>query len=216
MAEYFKVLLTIGFASCYLPFMFVIISLLKNHAKRSSYERLFFFYISYSGIATAVEQFVLYGHINNFHPFHNILTILDFCIIAAIFTKILQDADKKLLKILTFIILIFPFFSIAELLFVNDLFSFNIYSNNISKFLIIIIASITIYLSEIKIEISTSQKIVVYTLFIYNILTLPITLSEQIIRHEKNEYLDIIWSLNILFAILYNLFLTLSLWKLKK
>jgi hypothetical protein len=216
MAEYFDVLLTIGFASYYLPFMFVIISSLKNHAKRSSYERLFFFYISYSGIATAVEQFVLYGHINNFHPFHNILTILDFCIIAAIFTKILQDADKKLLKILTFIILIFPFFSIAELLFVNDLFSFNIYSNNLSKFLIIIIASITIYLSEIKIEISTSQKIVVYTLFTYNILTLPIALSEQIIRHEKNEYLDIIWSLYILFAILYNLFLTLSLWKLKK
>ena len=216
MAEYFDVLLTIGFASFYLPFLFVIISLLKNHAKRSSYVRLLFFYIIYIGLATAVEQFVLTDRINNFHPFHNILTILDFCTIVAIFTKILQNADKKLLKILTFLILIFPFFSIAELLFINDLFSFTIYSNNLSKFLIIIIASITIYLSEIKIEISTSQKIVVYTLFIYNMLTLPIALFEQIIRHEKSEYLNIIWSLNILFAILYNLFLTLSLWKLKK
>ncbi len=216
MAEYYDVLLTIGFASCYLPFMFVIISLLKNHAKRSSYVRLLFFYIIYSGLATAVEQFVLLGRINNFLPFHNMLTILDFCTIVAIFIKILHDADKKLLKILTFLILIFPFFSIVELLFINDLFSFTIYSNNLSKFLIIIIASITIYLSEIKIEISTSQKIVVYTLFIYNMLTLPIALFEQIIRHEKSEYLNIIWSLNILFAILYNLFLTLSLWKLKK
>lgn len=216
MAEYFEVLLTIVFASYYLPFMFVIISLLKNHAKRSSYQRLFFFYISYNGLTAAVEQFVLYGRINNFNPIYNILTILDFCIIVAIFIEILHDADKKLLKILTFIILFFAIFSTAELLFVNDLFSINIYSNNLSKFLIIIIASITIYLSEIKIEISTSQKIVVYTLFIYNTLTLPIALFEQIIRHEKSEYLDIIWSLNILFALFFNLFLTLSLWKLKK
>jgi hypothetical protein len=216
MPEYFKVLTTIGFASYYLPFMFVIISLLKNHAKRSSYERLFFFYIIYNGLTTAVEQFVLFGHINNFNPIYNIITILDFCTIAAIFIKILHDADKKLLKILTFIILFFAFFSIAELLFVNDLFSINIYSNNLSKFLIIIIASITIYLSEIKIEISTSQKIFTYTVFMCNILMLPIAWFEQIIRHGKSDYFDILWSLNILFVTFYNLFLTLSLWKLKK
>ena len=216
MAEYFDVLLIIGLASYYLPFMFVIISLLKNHAKRSSYVRLLFFYISYNGLTAAVEQFVLYGRINNFNPIYNILTILDFCTIVAIFIKILQDADKKLLKILTFIILFFAFFSIAELLFVNDLLSINIYSNNLSKFLIIIIASITIYLSEIKIEISTSQKIFTYTVFMCNILMLPIAWFEQIIRHVKSDYFDVLWSLNILFVTFYNLFLTLSLWKLKK
>ena len=216
MAEYFDVLLIIGLASYYLPFMFVIISLLKKHAKRSSYVRLLFFYISYNGLTAAVEQFVLYGRINNFNPIYNILTILDFCIIVAIFIKILQDADKKLLKILTFIIIFFAFFSIAELLFVNDLLSINIYSNNLSKFLIIIIASITIYLSEIKIEISTSQKIFTYTVFMCNILMLPIAWFEQIIRHVKSDYFDVLWSLNILFVTFYNLFLTLSLWKLKK
>lgn len=216
MIEDFNLLITIGYSSYYIPFMFVIILLLKNHAKRSSYERLLFFYIIYNGLAAALEQFILNGRINNFNALYNILTIIDFCTIIAIFTKILQEADKKLLKMLKFLILIYPIFSIAELLFVNDLFSINTYSNNLFKFLIIIIASISIYLSEIKINIPKSQKIFTYSIFIYCILTLPITLFEQFLRLKVSNYLYIIWSLNILFAILYNLSLTLALWKWKK
>jgi hypothetical protein len=216
MIEDFDLLITIGYSSYYTPFIFVIILLLKNHSKRSSYERLLFFYIIYNGLAAALEQFILNGRINNFNPLYNILTIIDFCTIIAIFTKILQEADKKLLKMLKFLILIYPIFSIAELLFVNDLFSINTYSNNLFKFLIIIIASISIYLSEIKINITKSQKIFTYSIFIYCILTLPITLFEQFIRLKESAYLFIIWSLNILFAILYNLSLTLALWKWKK
>lgn len=216
MIEDFELLLTIGYSSYYIPFMFVIILLLKNHSKSSSYECLLFFYIIYNGLAAALEQFILNGRINNFNALYNILTIIDFCTIIAIFTKILQEADKKLLKMLKFLILIYPIFSIAELLFVNDLFSINTYSNNLFKFLIIIIASISIYFSEIKINITKSQKIFTYSIFIYCILTLPITLFEQFIRLKESAYLFIIWSLNILFAILYNLSLTLALWKWKK
>jgi hypothetical protein len=120
------------------------------------------------------------------------------------------------LTLLNFFTVICLSICFIELLFVNDLFSINIYTNSISKCLIIVVASITIYLSEIKITISQSQKIVTYTVFAYSILTLPISLFEQIIRHEKSDYLYIIWSLNILFAIFFNLFLTLSLWKLKR
>jgi hypothetical protein len=120
------------------------------------------------------------------------------------------------LRLLKYFTVICLSISIIELLFINDLFSINIYTNSISKCLIIVVASITIYLSEIKITITQSQKIVTYTVFAYSILTLPIALFEQVIRLNESNYLYIIWSLNIFFTLFFNLFLTLSLWKLKR
>lgn len=211
---FFDLLLNIGRSSYYIPQLFVLYYLFKIKNNRyTSFERLLFFYISYNGIFLAVEQFILDGHIGNFNPLYNIVTIIDFCTIIAIFSKILGDSSHKFLK---YIIVAYLLFSFTELLFVNDLYSINLFSNNISKSLIIIIAGVTIYFSEIKIEITSSQKIFTYTVFMYSILTLPITLFEQFIRLKESIYLDIIWSLNILFAIFYNLFLSLSLWKLKK
>lgn len=213
----FDLLLNIGLISYYLPLLFVVYYLFnKKNNKHTVFDRLLFFYITYNGIIVIIEQFILNGRINNFNPIYNIVTIIDFCTIIAIFTKILHEAEKKLLKILKFIIVIYLIFSIYELLFVNDLFSINIYSNNLSKSLIIIITSITIYLSEIRINITKSQKIFTYLLYMYNIFTLPIALFEQFIRHNTSHYFHVLWSLNIMFVIIYNLFLTLTLWKLKK
>lgn len=182
----------------------------------SKFEKLLYFFFIYNAIITFIEQFILDGRINNFNPIYNIVLIIDFCTIIAIFSKILQDSSQILLKILNYVLVGYLLVCIVELLFVNDLFSINLFSNNLSKALIIIIAAITIYFSEIKIEITTSQKIFTYTIFIYSILTLPIALFEQFIRLEATDYFHILWSLNILFVILYNLFLTFSLWKLKK
>ena len=215
MNERYELFLNIGSLSYYIPLLFVIFLLLKNN-KHSTFERLLFFFVIYNGILMLVEQFILNGRINNFNPLHNIVTIFDFCTIIAIFTIILHNVDEKILKFLKYLIVTYLLISITELLFVNDLYSINLYSINISKSLIIIIAGITIYFSEIKIEITSSKKIFTYTLFMYSILTLPIALFEQFIRLKVSNYLYIIWSLNILFAIFYNLFLTLSLWKLKK
>jgi hypothetical protein len=213
----YNLLANIGLISYYIPLLFVVYYLFnKKNNKLTNFERLLFFYIFYNGIIVIIEHLILKGRINNFNPIYNILTIIDFCTIIAIFTKILHEADKNLLKILKFIIVIYLIFSIYELLFVNDLFSINIYSNNLSKSLIIIITSITIYLSEIRINITKSQKIFTYLLYMYNILTLPIALFEQFIRHNASDYFFILWSLNILFVIFYNIFLSLSLWKLKK
>lgn len=212
--SFFYLLMNIGRTSYYIPLFFVLYYLFKIKNNRLDlFERLLFFYVTYNGIVIAVEQFILDGHIGNINPLYNIVTIIDFCTIIAIFSKILGDSSLKFLK---YIIMFYLLFCFTELLFVNDLFSINLYSNNISKSLIIIIAGITIYFSEIKIEITSSQKIFTYTVFMYSILTLPITLFEQFIRLKLSTYLYIIWSLNILFAIFYNLSLSLSLWKLKK
>ena len=212
--SFFYLLMNIGRTSYYIPLLFVLYYLFKIKNNRLDlFERLLFFYVTYNGIVIAVEQFILDGHIGNINPLYNIVTIIDFCTIIAIFSKILGDSSLKFLK---YIIMFYLLFCFTELLFVNDLFSINLYSNNISKSLIIIIAGITIYFSEIKIEITSSQKIFTYTVFMYSILTLPITLFEQFIRLKLSTYLYIIWSLNILFAIFYNLSLSLSLWKLKK
>ncbi len=175
-----------------------------------------FFFISYNGIAIIIEKLVLTDRFKNFNPIFNSLTIIDFCTIIAIFSKILHEAGPKILRLLKYFTVICLSISIIELLFINDLFSINIYTNSISKCLIIVVASITIYLSEIKITITQSQKIVTYTVFAYSILTLPIALFEQIIRLNESTYLHIIWSLNIFFTLFFNLFLTLSLWKLKR
>ncbi len=215
MNERYELFLNLGSLSYYIPLLFVIFLLIKNN-KHSTFERLLFFFVMYNGILMLIEQFILNGRINNFNPLHNIVTILDFFTITAIFTTILQSVSEKILKFIKYLIVTYLLISITELLFVNDLYSINLYSNNISKSLIIIIAGITIYFSEIKIEITSSQKIFTYTLFMYSILTLPIALFEQFIRLKVSNYLYFIWSLNIFFAILYNLFLTLSLWKLKK
>lgn len=215
MNERYELFLNLGSLSYYIPLLFVLFLLIKNN-KHSTFERLLFFFVMYNGILMLIEQFILNGRINNFNPLHNIVTILDFFTIAAIFTTILQSVSEKILKFIKYLFVTYLLISITELLFVNDLYSINLYSNNISKSLIIIIAGITIYFSEIKIEITSSQKIFTYTLFMYSILTLPIALFEQFIRLKESNYLYFIWSLNIFFAILYNLFLTLSLWKLKK
>jgi hypothetical protein len=217
MIEDFNLLLNIGRSSYYIPLLFVLFYLFKIKNNRyTNFERLLFFNVTYNGIVIALEQFILDGHIENINPLYNIVTIIDFFTITAIFTIILHDLGEKILKFLKYLIVTYLLISITELLFVNDLYSINLYSNNISKSLIIIIAGITIYYSEIKIEISSSQKIFTYTVFMYSILTLPITLFEQFLRLKASNYLYIIWSLNILFAILYNLSLTLALWKWKK
>jgi len=217
MIEDFNLLLNIGRSSYYIPLLFVLFYLFKIKNNRyTNFERLLFFNVTYNGIVIALEQFILDGHIENINPLYNIVTIIDFFTITAIFTIILHDLGEKILKFLKYLIVTYLLISITELLFVNDLYSINLYSNNISKSLIIIIAGITIYYSEIKIEISSSQKIFTYTVFMYSILTLPITLFEQFLRLKASNYLYIIWSLNILFEILYNLSLTLALWKWKK
>jgi hypothetical protein len=217
MIEDFNLLLNIGRSSYYIPLLFVLYYLFKIKNNRyTNFERLLFFYVTYNGIVIAVEQFILDGHIENINPLYNIVTIIDFFTITAIFTIISNNLGEKILKFLKYLIVTYLLISITELLFVNDLYSINLYSNNISKSLIIIFAGITIYYSEIKIEISSSQKIFTYTVFMYSILTLPITLFEQFLRLKASNYLYIIWSLNILFAILYNLSLTLALWKWKK
>jgi hypothetical protein len=208
-------LILIGILSYQIPFLIVLLNI-KKYNNFSIFEKTLYFYVSYNAIISFVEQFILDGRINNFNPLYNILTIIDFCTIIVIFSKILHNASEKLLKLLNYIIVVYLIISISELLFINELFSINIYSNNLSKSLIIIIASITIYLSEIKITITKSQKIFIYTIFMYNILTLPISLFEVFIRFKANYVFFIIWSLNILFAILYNLSLTLALWKWKK
>lgn len=205
-------LILIGYISYYIPFIIVLLNL-KKYNNHSIFERLLYFFVSYNFISIIIEQFILDDSIDNFNPIYNIVTIIDFCTIIAIFSKILHGVGRKYFN---YTILVYLLVSISELLFVNDLFSINLFSNNLSKSLIIIIAGITIYFSEIKIEITSSQKIFTYTLFMYSILTLPIALFEQFIRLETSDYLHFIWSLNILFAIFYNLFLTLSLWKLKK
>jgi hypothetical protein len=214
---FFDILLNIGRTSYYIPFVFVLYYFFKIKNNRySNFEHLLFFYVIYNGIAVAVEQFILDGHIGNFNPLYNIVTIIDFFTIIAIFTKILKDSSQKLLDFLKYILVVYLLVCIIELLFINDLYSINLFSNNLSKALLIIMAAITIYFSEITTEITSSQKIFTYTVFMYSILTLPIALFEQFIRLETSDYLHFIWSLNILFAIFYNLFLTLSLWKLKK
>lgn len=205
-------LILIGYISYYIPFIIVLLNL-KKYNNHSIFERLLYFFVSYNFISIIIEQFILDDSIDNFNPIYNIVTIIDFCTIIAIFSKILHGVGRKYFN---YTILIYLLVSISELLFVNDLFSINLFSNNLSKSLIIIIAGITIYFSEIKIEITSSQKIFTYTLFMYSILTLPIALFEQFIRLETSDYLHIIWSLNILFALFYNLFLSVSLWKLKK
>jgi hypothetical protein len=215
MNELYDLLLYIGSFSYYIPLTFVLILLLKNN-KYSTYEYLLFLFIIYNGVIIFVEQFILDGKINNFNPLQNIVTIIDFFTIIAIFSKILQDSSRKILNVLKYILVVYFLVCLIELLFVNNLYSINLYSNNLSKALIIIIAGITIYFSEITTEITSSQKIFTYTVFMYSILTLPIALSEQFIRLETSNYFYITWSLNIIFAIFYNLFLTLSLWKLKK
>lgn len=211
---FFDLLLNIGLTSYYIPVLFVLYySNNKKNNRLDSFERLLFFYVTYNGIIIAVEQFILNGRIENFNPIYNILTIIDFCTIIAIFSKILHGVGRKYFN---YTILIYLLASISELLYVNDLFSINLYSNNLSKLLIIIFAGITIYFSEIKIEITSSQKIFTYTLFMYSILTLPIALFEQFIRLEASDYFHILWAINVLFGFLYNIFLTISIWKLKK
>ena len=205
-------LILIGYISYYIPFIIVLLNL-KKYNNHSIFERLLYFFVSYNFISIIIEQFILDDSIDNFNPIYNIVTIIDFFTIIAIFSKILHGVGRKYFN---YTILVYLLVSISELLFVNDLFSINLFCNNLSKSLIIIIAGITIYFSEIKIEITSSQKIFTYTLFMYSILTLPIALFEQFIRLETSDYLHIIWSLNILFALFYNLFLSLSLWKLKK
>jgi hypothetical protein len=215
MLENYNSLVNIGVYSYYLPFLLVLF-LLYNKNSLSKFEYLLFFFVTYNALLQLIEELFLDGRIDNFNPVYNIQTIFDFCSIISIFSILLKDFNPKIKKQFNYLILLYVLISMSELLFINDLFSINLYANNLSKFLIIIIASFTIYLSEIKIKITSSQKIFTYTIFIYSILTLPITLFEEFIRFKLNSVFIILWSLNILFVILYNLSLTLALWKLKK
>ena len=215
MQEFYETIIVIGFYSYYLPLTLVVFLLLASK-QLPKFDRLLFFFILYNAVIVFIQQFILEGKINNYNPIYNIQTIVDFCTIILLFSIILKDFNSKIKKQFNYLILLFVLISIFELLFVNDLFSINIYANNLSKLILIIIASVTIYLSEIKLKISSSIKIFTYTILFYNIVTLPIALFEQFIRLTISDYLYNIWSLNIFFVILYNLFLTLSLWKLKK
>jgi hypothetical protein len=215
MIEDFDLLLTIGFSSYYVPL--TLVGYLFIISKRlTMFDRLLFFFVFYNAVIVLVEQFFLEGKINNYNPIYNIQTIVDCCVIILLFSIILKDFNPKIKKQFNYLILLYVLISISELLFINDLFSINLYANNLSKFLIIIIASFTIYHNEIKLKITSSQKIFTYSNLFYTVVTLPIALFEQYIRLHSDDYFFIIWSLNVTFTILYNLSLTLALWKLKK
>jgi hypothetical protein len=215
MRDFHETVIIIGFYSYYLPITLVAYLLLTTK-QLTKFDRLLFFFVFYNAVIVFVEQFVLDGKINNYNPIYNIQTIVDFCTIILLFSIILKDFNQKIKTQFNYLILLFILISIFELLFIHDLYSINIYANSIAKLLIIIIATITIYLSEIKITITRGQKIFTYTILFYSIATLPIALFEQFIRYRVSDYFYLIWSLNILFVTFYNLFLTLSLWKLKK
>jgi hypothetical protein len=70
----------------------------------SKFEKLLYFFFIYNAIITFIEQFILDGRINNFNPIYNIVLIIDFCTIIAIFSKILQDSSQILLKILNYVL----------------------------------------------------------------------------------------------------------------
>jgi hypothetical protein len=215
MLENYNSLVNIGVYSYYLPFLLVLF-LLYNKNSLSKFEYLLFFFVTYNALLQLIEELFLDGRIDNFNPVYNIQTIFDFCSIISIFSILLKDFNPKIKKQFNYLILLYVLISMSELLFINDLFSINLYANNLSKFLIIIIASFTIYHNEIKLKITSSQKIFTYSNLFYTVVTLPIALFEQYIRLHSDDYFFIIWSLNVTFTILYNLSLTLALWKLKK
>lgn len=215
MLENYKTFIDIGAFSYFVPFLLVLF-LLFTKKSFSKFEYWLFFFVTYNALLLLIEYFFLDGVIKNYNPIYNLVTIVDFCVLIKLFSCLLKDFNPKIKKQFNYLILLFVLISISELLFIHDLFSINLYANNLSKFIVIIIASSTIYLSEIKLKISSSQKIFTYTILFYSIATLPIALFEAFIRLKANDVFFILWSLNILFAILYNLFLTLSLWKLKK
>jgi hypothetical protein len=106
--------------------------------------------------------------------------------------------------------------SVVDTFFIRDLYSNNYFETIFSKFLLIVLAFYTSYHLELQKKINKGKKIFVYTLLIYACSTFTISLFEEYFRSKENDQLYIIWSVLFLLTIFYNLFLTLSLWKLKR
>lgn len=204
-----------GFYSYYIPFLLVIKILLTN-SNLYKFDRLLLFFISYNAVIVFIEQFYLFGKIENFNPIYNIQTILDFYILYLLMKSIIDEIKSSLnlfFKITSFLFIIL---FVLDTFFIRDLSSNNYFETIIAKFLIIILSFYTSYLIELKENYNKGRKIFVHTILIYSFTTFSISLFEEYYRSKENDQLFVTWIVLFLLTILYNLGLTISLWKLKR
>jgi hypothetical protein len=204
-----------GFYSYYIPFLLVIKILLTN-SKLYKFDRLLLFFISYNAVIVFIEQFYLFGKIENFNPIYNIQTILDFYVLYLLLKSIIVEIKSSLnlfFKITSFLFIIL---FVLDTFFIRDLSTNNYFETIIAKFLIIILSFYTSYLIEFKENYNKGRKIFVHTILIYSFTTFSISLFEEYYRSKENDQLFVTWIVLFLLTILYNLGLTISLWKLKR
>lgn len=204
-----------GFYSYYIPFLLVIKILLTN-SNLYKFDRLLLFFISYNAVIVFIEQFYLFGKIENFNPIYNIQTILDFYVLYLLMKSIIDEIKSSLnlfFKITSFLFIIL---FVLDTFFIRDLSSNNYFETIIAKFLIIILSFYTSYLIELKENYNKGRKIFVHTILIYSFTTFSISLFEEYYRSKENDQLFVTWIVLFLLTILYNLGLTISLWKLKR
>lgn len=214
MRNFFLTFLALSFTSYYFPIIILIINLLK-FKKTSRFDRWLYVFISYNALIVCAEQFFLYGNIQSFNPIYNVQTIVDFFFLFTLLVILLEEIK---ISCLIFKIIAYSFIvlSVVDTFFIRDLYSNNYFETIFSKFLVIVLAFYTFYQLELQENFNKGKKIFVYTLLIYACSTFTISLFEEYFRSKDNDQLYIIWSVLFLLTIMYNLFLTLSLWKLKR
>jgi hypothetical protein len=215
LTKYYDILLQIGLYSHQLPVIIVAYNLIKYRSTTIT-DKLLYFLVIYNGIVILIEQFILFGRIDNFNPIFNIQSIIDTGLIL-LFLGLITN-KKTYFNLSFFITILFCILGILEITTWGSISAINTLSNSIGKFLVAISSVYVIYqlTSSIITPFNKGYFVLTLTFLFYTILSLIIALFEEIIRQNDNSFFEKIWMLQITLGLLFNVSISFGIWLMKK
>ncbi len=173
-----------------------------------------FWYLTLA-ICTNLLSFILWKMKTNNLPVLHVYTVLEYLVLLRFYYLILKGFMPD--KLFLLLAVVFPLFSIADSIFIENIRSFNTYSRSVEA-LILIFLSVSWFVktvSETETGVSTNRPLnyIAGGLLIYFAGSVVFFSFMDLIEELTISFLMNVWSLHTLVLFIMYIFITLGLWK---
>lgn len=191
----------------------ILIAIVK-HRYWSNPARLCFLYLLLSALFNIISKMTAERHINNM-PLLHLYTVLEFCLLCAIYKSVFIQAPAR--RLLTWLIVLFPLFSLVYIPFSGTLFSYNIAPRFLSSIILICFAIyfLNMDLNQLDSNQPVFNFIVVSGLLVYFASSSALfgLIGQAPQKHPINR---ILWNIHATFFLIMYLFFAVAYATLKK
>ena len=177
-------------------------------------QKLSFFYLLLSAGFNVIAKLTAVKQINNL-PFLHLYTILEFCILCALFRSLFIEAGIK--KLLTLLIVIFPVVAVAYIFYSDALFSYNPLPRFLEGLVLMLLCIYFLIqdLNRLDHNHSMFSFTIIVGLLLYFSSSLILFALPELIRENKGLN-RLIWSIHATFVLMMYVSFTVAYIKLRK